>query len=90
LTPVKSGQVTLSLSLLEFGQYRSQPVKNERYKISWSKDGVLATQYDDKISIAIPIVTARGLWSVGVQLLTDEVRKDLHGVLRDSVNFQID
>lgn len=80
----------MSLSVLEFGQFRPRPVKGERYKISWSKDGVLATQYDDKVGITLPIEEARGLWSVGVQLLTDEVRKDLRGVLRDSVSFQID
>jgi hypothetical protein len=65
-------------------------VQNERYKISWSKDGVLATQYDDKDGISLPLAEARGLWSVGVQLLTDEVRKDLRGGLQDSVTFQID
>jgi hypothetical protein len=65
-------------------------VENERYKISWSKDGVLATQYDDKDGISLPLAEARGLWSVGVQLLTDEVRKDLRGGLQDSVTFQID
>jgi hypothetical protein len=65
-------------------------VKNERYKISWSKDGVLATQYDDKVRISLPIAQARGLWNVGVQLLTDEVRKDLRGGLQDSIGFQID
>lgn len=80
----------MSLSLLEFAQFRPKPVKNERYKIAWSKDGVLAAQYDDKVGFDLPIEEARGLWSVGVQLLTDEVRKDLRGVLRDSVAFHID
>jgi hypothetical protein len=78
------------VSLLEFGQFRPKQIKNERYKISWTKDGVLATQYEDKVSVTLPIDEARGLWSVAVQLLTDEVRKDLRGVLRDSVGFQID
>jgi hypothetical protein len=74
---------------LEFGQFRQNPVKNEQYKISWSKDGVLASQYDDNVGITLPIAEARGLWSVGVQLLTDEVRKDLRGALQDAVSFQI-
>ena len=42
------------------------------------------------MSVTLPVDEARGLWSVGVQLLTDEVRKDLRGVLRDYVSFQID
>ena len=79
----------MSLSLLEFGQLRVEPVKNERYKISWSKDGVLAIEYDDQVSISLPIEEARGIWTVRVQILTDEVKKDLDGVLRDSATFEI-
>jgi len=74
---------------LEFGQLRVEPVKNERYKISWSKDGVLAIEYDDQVSISLPIEEARGIWTVRVQILTDEVKKDLDGVLRDSATFEI-
>jgi hypothetical protein len=81
--------MTISLSLLEFGQLRVEPVKNERYKISWSKDGVLAIKYDDRIKITLPIEEARGIWTVRVQILTDEVKKDLDGVLQDSAIFEI-
>ena len=66
---------------------RASPEKNEQYKISWRKNGVLATKYDDKVSITLPIAEARGEWAVAVQLLTDEVRKDLRGDLHDSTSF---
>jgi hypothetical protein len=33
--------------------------------------------------------SARGVWTVDVRLVTDEVRKDLKGVLKDSAEFQI-
>ena len=79
----------MSLSLLEFGQLRTRPTEGERYKISWSKDGVLATKYDDRVSITLPIEEATGVWEVKVQLLTKEVRKDLDGVLQDSATFEI-
>ena len=79
----------MSLSLLEFGQLRVEPVKNERYKISWSKNGVLAVKYDDQVNITLPIEEARGMWTVRVQILTDEVKKDLDGVLRDSTTFEV-
>lgn len=81
--------MTVSLSLLEFGQLRVEPAKNERYKISWSKDGVLAIKYDDRVSVTLPIEEARGIWTVQVQILTDEVKRDLNGVLRDSITFEI-
>jgi len=42
------------------------------------------------VSVTLPMDKVRGLWSVVVQLLTDEVRKDLRGVLTDGVSFQID
>jgi hypothetical protein len=89
LTPLKESKVTMSLSLLQFGQLRTKPVKGERYRICWSKNGVLATKYDNKVSVTLPTVEAKGEWQVTVQLLTDEVRKDLNGVLRDSAKFQI-
>ena len=79
----------MSLSLLEFGQLRVDPVKNEQYKISWSKDGVLGTKYDNRISITLPIQDSKGTWTVRVQLLTEDVRKDLNGVLRDTATFEI-
>ena len=79
----------MSLSLLEFGQLRVEPIKNERYKISWSKDGVLAVKYDDRVNITLPIDKARGIWTVRVQILTDEVKKDLNSVLQDSATFKI-
>jgi hypothetical protein len=90
LTPLKHKKMTISLSLLEFGQLRSKPLKGERYRISWSKDGVLATEFDDRTSITLPIEEARGSWKVGVQLLTDEVKKDLNSVLQDSTKFEIE
>ena len=79
----------MSLSLLEFGQLRVEPIMNERYKISWSKNGVLAIEYDDRINITLPIEEASGIWTVQVQILTDEVKKDLNGVLQDSATFEI-
>jgi len=79
----------MSLSLLEFGQLRVDPIKNEQYKISWSKDGVLGTKYDDRVGITLPIQEARGIWTVRVQILTDEVKKDLYGVLQDAAVFEI-
>jgi hypothetical protein len=79
----------MSLSLLEFGQLRVDPMENERYKISWSKDGVLGTKYDDQLGISLPIQEAKGIWTVMVQILTDEVKKDLHGVLQDAATFEI-
>lgn len=79
----------MSLSLLEFGQLRVDPINGERYKISWSKDGVLATKYEDLVSITLPIHEAKGIWAVRVQILTDEVKKDLYGVLQDSAMFEI-
>ena len=81
--------MTMSLSLLEFGQLRPSPLKNEKYRISWTKDGVLGTKYDDSVKITIPIEEARGTWTVMVQLLTDEVRKDIHRDLQDSATFEI-
>jgi hypothetical protein len=86
---LKQNGLTVSLSLLEFGQLRPSPEENERYKISWRKDGVLATKYDDQVSITLPIEEAKGVWTVDVQLLTDEVKKDLHGDLYDSATFKI-
>ena len=88
LTPSKESRVTMSLSLLQFGQLRTKPLKGERYRIYWSKDGVLATKYDDKVSVTLPTAEAKGEWQVTVQLLTDEVRKDLKGVMRDSTKIQ--
>jgi len=79
----------MSLSLLEFGQLRVDPIKSERYKISWSKDGVVASKFDDETGVTLPIVDARGVWTVRVQLLTKEVKKDSHGVLQDSATFEI-
>jgi hypothetical protein len=79
----------MSLSLLEFGQLRVDPMENERYKISWSKDGVLGTKYDDQLGISLPIQEAKGIWTVMVQILTAEVKKDLHGVLQDAATFEI-
>jgi hypothetical protein len=79
----------MSLSLLEFGQLRVEPIMNERYKISWSKDGVLVIKYEDRISITLPIEEASGIWTVNVQILTDEVKKDVDGVLQDSATFEI-
>jgi hypothetical protein len=61
--------MTISISLLEFGQMRTSPLKNEKYRISWSKDGVLGTKYDDSVKITLPIEEARGTWTVAVQLL---------------------
>jgi hypothetical protein len=81
--------MTISISLLEFGQMRTSPLKNEKYRISWSKDGVLGTKYDDSVKITLPIEEARGTWTVAVQLLTDEVRKDLNRDLQDSATFEI-
>jgi hypothetical protein len=89
LTPVQADSITISLLLLEFGQLREKPQKSEQYRISWSKDGVLATKYDDEVRISLPMEEARGTWTVRVQLLTDEVRKDLNGVLQDSTTFMI-
>ena len=77
------------MSLLEFGQLRPSPSKNEMYRISWTKDGVLGTKYDDSFQITLPIEEARGTWMVNVQLLTDEVRKDLNRDLQDSATFEI-
>jgi len=64
-------------------------MQSEKYRITWSKNGVLASQYDDEVSISLPLAQARGLWRVSVQLVTDEVRKDLHNVLQDSAAFEI-
>lgn len=89
MTPIRLDSITISLSLLEFGQLREKPQESEQYKISWSKDGVLVTRYDDEVRISLPIEDARGMWTVRVQLLTDEVRKDLNGVLQDSATFEI-
>jgi hypothetical protein len=89
LTPIQADGITISLAMLEFGQLREKPQKSEQYKISWTKDGVLATKYDDEVRISLPIGDARGTWMVRVQLLTDEVRKDLNGVLQDSATFEI-
>ncbi len=50
---------------------------------------MLAIEYDDQVSISLPIEEARGIWTVRVQILTDEVKKDLDGVLRDSATFEI-
>lgn len=90
MTPIKGNKITISLSLLEFGQLRPSPQKNEKYRISWSKDGVLGTKYDDSVKISLPIEEARGAWTVTVQLLTDEVRKDLNHDLQDSATFEIE
>jgi len=68
---------------------RPSPLKNENYRISWSKDGVLGSKYDDSVKITLPIEEARGTWTVAVQLLTDEVRKDLNRDLQDSATFEI-
>jgi hypothetical protein len=81
--------VHISLSLLEFGQLRVTPVEGERYRITWSKNGVLASQFDDHTSIAVPVDQAKALWKVQVQLLTLEVRKDLNSVLQDTASFEI-
>jgi hypothetical protein len=80
--------VTISLSLLELGQIRPKPREGERYHISWSKDGI-PTRYNG-VSITLPIEEARGAWDVQVQFVTLEVRKDLRGVMRDFVSFEID
>jgi len=82
-------KVSISLSLLEFGQLREKPTPGEKYRITWSKDGVLASQFDDQIGISVPLTQARGIWRVSVQLMTYEVRKDLHNVLQDSAAFEI-
>ena len=89
LTPVKGSKITMSLSLLGFGQLRPKPQKGERYRVSWTKNGVLATKYDDQVSITLPVNEATGVWQASVQLLTDEVRKDLDGVLHDSATFEV-
>jgi hypothetical protein len=90
LTPRKGKAITITLSLLEFGQLRPSPQKNEKYRISWSKDGVLGTKHDDSVKITLPIDEARGTWTVMVQLLTDEVRKDINRDLQDSTTFVIE
>jgi len=82
--------MTISLQLLEFGQLRPSPFEGEKYRISWRKDGVLFTKYDDQVKIKIPVSQATGTWKVEVQLLTDEVRKDSNGVLQDSAEFEIE
>lgn len=79
----------MSLELLEFGQLRPKPVEGERYQISWSKNGIPAAQYDDRMSFALPIDESVGLWKVTVQLMTNEVRMDLNGVLQDLAMFEI-
>jgi hypothetical protein len=79
----------VSLSLLEFGQLRTKPIKGEKYRICWRKDGMLKPKFDDKVSIALSNEDAKGVWKVNVQLLTDEVRKDLKGSLQDSSTFEI-
>jgi hypothetical protein len=74
---------------LEFGQLRTKPANGEKYKISWNKNGVLAARYDDQTSVTLETEAARGAWKVDVRLITDEVRRDLKGVLQDSAKFQI-
>jgi hypothetical protein len=81
--------VKIGLSLLEFGQLRPKPLQGEKYRITWSKNGVLASQFDNEISISMPLTDARGIWRVSVQLSTEEVRKDLHNVLQDTASFEI-
>jgi hypothetical protein len=89
VTPATASEITMSLSLLGFGQLRTKPLKGERYKISWNKNGVLTSKFDDKTSVTMETESARGIWTVDVRLVTDEVRKDLKGVLKDSAEFQI-
>ena len=84
---MKRNRITISVSLLEFGQLRPKPLKGERYRISWFKDGVLETRYDDETRFTLPVEEARAIWEVEVRLLTPEVRKDIHGVLSDYARF---
>ena len=79
----------MSLSLLEFGQLRTKPLNGEQYKISWNKNGVLAAKYNDRVSVTLGTEEARGEWKVDVRLITNEVRKDLKGVLQDSAKFTV-
>jgi hypothetical protein len=74
---------------LAFGQLRTTPVENERYRISWSKDGILETKYDDQTTITLATELAKGVWTIRAQLLTDDVKKDLKGVLQDAASIEI-
>ena len=51
---------------------------------------MLGTKYDDSVKITLPVEEARGTWTVIVQLLTDEVRKDINRDLQDSATFVIE
>lgn len=79
----------MSLSLLEFGKLRTKPIKGEKYRICWRKDGMLKPKFDNKVTVTLSNEDAKGVWKVSVQLLTDEVRKDLKGSLQDSTSFEI-
>jgi len=81
--------LTISLSLLEFGQLRTKPIDGEMYRIRWHKDGMLKPNLDNKVSVTLSTEEAKGVWKVSVQLLTDEVRKDLKGALHDSAKFEV-
>lgn len=75
------------LHTLRLGQLRENgnEVEDERLEIRWTHSGCEQPQFDDQFEIDATI----GTWSVTVQLITDEVRNDPNGFLRDTENFTV-
>ena len=72
-----NGTATVTVDVVPLGQFRTPPADDgSKYTASWTKDGVLLSQFDDKFEIEVNVPEDAGEYEVTVQFHTPEVRSD--------------
>ncbi|KAJ8523234.1 hypothetical protein ONZ45_g289 [Pleurotus djamor] len=89
---VEDGQTirSVGINLLPVAQFRESPTGvSEAYEVIWTKDGVELERFANQTVIQLQDTEALGNYTVNVAFITEEVRVDPKGDLRDMLNFTV-
>ncbi|TFY81167.1 hypothetical protein EWM64_g2845 [Hericium alpestre] len=87
----KTWKHAVNATLLPLGQFRAEaPLVKESYTISWKKDGRALEDFANKTVVLVDDGDdALGVYEVGVEFVTEEVRSDPDGLLKTGAKVHI-
>ncbi|KAI9291970.1 hypothetical protein K502DRAFT_296126 [Neoconidiobolus thromboides FSU 785] len=88
-----NSNIIVNLTPLAFGPFRKDPelFKGEKFIIKWYKNNVQLSQFNDQFKLSLSNINSyySGNWTVKVQLITPEVKKDDTRLLFSEKKFVI-